>query len=693
MLERGHAPMMQTTASSFLQNPIENNEYLLAEDFNYGNENRIVKNTVYTPIGNGRKYVLFAVPMTQADLLLVGGADFSGNSTPPTYADTSERWGYQIVVNDYLWKYGKGDYSNAKLPISAFLNEDSVFNGNIVFAIKSESASSFFNVLQNNCVHLLHAIQGVFVVSEDMIKLGSAFTFKGFTLYQADKLYDVDNFSLTKEKFEFGSKYDEIAKLYTYPYSVLEITDDNGYTSEVRIENTGKIQLHKEISIAFPFVRYQCFFTGLNGNKSQTYTWKNLANSNVQKTMWEDDFSSFMMNWDIPTYAVYVSQENEYAVNNFASMQARRMGAIVTYENAVRYANTTYENVDDETNTMNANTATQNAANATITHASAVTSVQNTLTGNVASNQNAQHNITKLNADVSADLGFIGAMTGLQNDVLSTSTTLNNACNIDMTGVGGIANSFTGGPAGIANGIGNVIGACIQANTATATTGLIVGSNISQALNYGGTNAIKVSNAEANIRAVTTTTNDANTEIVDRTQETQIANTATQNAANTSITGATTATMDSNADWTRDATIEASKSNLVQAQREAEAQYRNHRLGTPVLETGYSGDAYPDVFERRGIRMNIRTQTKAAIAQVGDAFLRYGYALHRAWDMSDGFHYGKHFTFWKAEDIWINEGNGLSGNAVNIIGEILLKGVTVWKNPEEIGKVSIYDNI
>lgn len=693
MLERGHAPMMQTTASTFLQNPIENNEYLLAEDFNYGNENRIVKNTVYTPIGNGRKYVLFAVPMTQANLLLVGGADFSGNSTPPTYADTQERWGYQIVVNDYLWKYGKGDYSNAQLPISAFLNEDSVFNGNIVFAIASESASSFFNVLQNNCVHLLHAIQGVFVVSEDMIKLGIAFSFKGFTLYQADKMYDVDDFSLTKDKFEFGTKYEEIAKLYTYPYSVLEITDDNGYTSEVRIENTGSIQLHKEISIAFPFVRYQCFFTGLNGSGSQTYTWKNLANSNVQKTMWEDDFSSFMMNWDIPTYAVYVSQENEYAVNNFASMQARRMGAIVTYENAVRYANTSFENVDDETDTMNVNTATQNNANTTITHASAVTSVANTLTGNTASNANAQHNIDKLNSDTGADLGFIGAMTGLQNDVISTSTTLNNACSVDMVGVGGIANSFTGGPAGVANGIGNVIGACIQANTATATTGLIVGSNFTQAVNYGATNALKASYAEANIRSVTTTTNNANTEIVDRTQETQIANTATQNAANTSITAATTATMDSNADWTRDATIEASKSNLVQAQREAEAQYKNHKLGTPVLETGYSGDAYPDVFERRGIRMNIRTQTKAAIAQVGDAFLRYGYALHRAWDMSDGFHYGKHFTFWKAEDIWINEGNGLSGNAVNIIGEILLKGVTVWKNPEEIGKVSIYDNI
>lgn len=692
MLERGHAPMMQTTASTFLQNPIENNEYLLADDFNYGNENRVVKNTIYTPIGNGRKYVLFAIPMTQADLLLVGGADFSGNSTPPTYADTQERWGYQIVVNDYLWKYGKGDYSNAQLPISAFLNEDSVFNGNIVFAIASESASSFFNVLQNNCVHLLHAIQGVFVVSEDMISLGTGFAFKGFTIYQANKLYDVDNFSLTKDKFEFGTKYEEIAKLYTYPYSVLEITDDNGYTSEVRIENTGNIQLHKEISIAFPFVRYQCFFTGLNGNGSQTYTWKNLANSNVQKTMWEDDFSSFMMNWDIPTYAVYVSQENEYAVNNFASMQARRMGAIVTYENAVRYANTSFENVDDETDTMNTNTATQNQANTTITHASAVTSVANTLTGNTASNANAQHNIDKLNADTANDLGFSGTVTGIQNDVLAATTALNNACTVDMAGVGGIAESFTG-PTGLAHGIGGVIGACIQANAATATAGIIVGGNWATTINVGATNALKAYNAETNIRAVTSTTNSANTEIVDRTQETQIANTATQNAANTAITAATTATMDSNADWTRDATIEASKSNLVQAQREAEAQYRNHRLGTPVLETGYSGDAYPDVFERRGIRMNVRTQTKAAIAQVGDAFLRYGYALHRAWDMSNGFHYGKHFTFWKAEDIWINEGNGLSGNAVNIIGEILLKGVTVWKNPEEIGKISIYDNI
>ena len=118
MLERGHAPMFQTSASEYLSNPIENNEYLLADDFNYGTDARIVSNSSYIPIGNGRKWVLFALPMTQADLLTVGGAAYSGNSTPPTYANTDERWGYQIVVNDYQWKYGHGDYSNAKLPES-----------------------------------------------------------------------------------------------------------------------------------------------------------------------------------------------------------------------------------------------------------------------------------------------------------------------------------------------------------------------------------------------------------------------------------------------------------------------------------------------------------------------------------------------------------------------------------------------
>ena len=691
MLERGHAPMASVSVDEYLANPIENNEHLLADDFNYG-KSTVISNSSYLPVGNGRKYVLFAVPMTQANLLLVGGSPLSGNWTDPTFASTEERWGNQIVVNDYEWKYGNVDYSNATLNISSFLNEDSVFNGNYVFAIASENASAFFDKLASECVHLLHAIQAVFVVAEDMIKLGTVFTFKTFSICQVDKQYLTYDLNLNKDAFGFDGKYKEIAKLYTYPYSVLEITDDNGFTSEVRIENTGNIQFHKEISIAFPFVRYQCFFTGFNGNGKLNYTWKNLNNQNVQKTMWEDDFSSYMMNWDIPTFAVYVSAEAEYATHNFASMQARRSGAIVDYENAVRYANTTYENVDDETDTMQANTATQNAANTTITATSNNASYANTARGNLASQNNAGHNKSKIQVDMVQDAQLSAALTGLQNDVIASSTALNNACSIDVAGYGAIGSAITN-PTTAGGGIGNIVGAVISANTATATSGIVIGTNIASVIDTASVNANKMVNAQNNIQNVTDEQTTAQTDMTDNSCQANAANTATQNAANTTTTNATCTTMDNNADWTRDATVVASQNNLKQAQREAKAQYLNNRLGNPVLETTYSGDAYPDVFERRGVRMNLRTQSKSAISQVGDAFLRFGYALHKVWDMSNGFHYGKHFTYWKAEDVWINDGNGVAGNSVNVIHDILMNGVTVWRNPDEIGRVSIYDNI
>ena len=177
------------------------------------------------------------------------------------------------------------------------------------------------------------------------------------------------------------------------------------------------------------------------------------------------------------------------------------------------------------------------------------------------------------------------------------------------------------------------------------------------------------------------------------TQTTNNANaSATQNTNNANAVR-TQNTESANAGYTRNATVAAEKANLVQKQLEVGNSYKNVRLHAPHEQGKYGGDYMSDVYQRRGVRVNIRTQSKSAIAQAGDAMLRFGYALHRVWDMNDGFHYGKHFTFWKAEDIWINEGNGLAGNAVNIIGDILLKGVTVWRNADEIGKVNIYDNI
>ena len=88
----------------------------------------------------------------------------------------------------------------------------------------------------------------------------------------------------------------------------------------------------------------------------------------------------------------------------------------------------------------------------------------------------------------------------------------------------------------------------------------------------------------------------------------------------------------------------------------------------------------------------VMTQTDAAIAGAGDAFLRYGYALGQQWKMDD-MQVMPHFTYWKCSEIWCaGPGNAIEG-AQQQIKDIFTRGVTVWSDPDEIGQVSIYDNI
>ena len=52
-----------------------------------------------------------------------------------------------------------------------------------------------------------------------------------------------------------------------------------------------------------------------------------------------------------------------------------------------------------------------------------------------------------------------------------------------------------------------------------------------------------------------------------------------------------------------------------------------------------------------------------------------------------------HFTYWKCSEVWCSgAGTALEG-AQQAIKDIMTAGVTVWSDPEEIGQVSIYDNV
>lgn len=710
MLERGHAPMMQTTPEEFLANPIKNNEYLLADDFNYGTDS-VIQTSNYLPIGNGKKYVLWCMPFNKDDFDMLGGGKYSGNSTPPTYANTSERWGYQIDVNGYQWKYGDSDYSDANLPIYNAV-QSGVLNGCECFAIEAIYAPEFFNEMAKYHVNFIHAIQAMFILDESLFQAHRSFGYNGYTIYIADKKLNTFDINLTKDQFGFDNRYKEITKLYTSPYSYLEVTDDEGSSFTAKVENCGNLQAHTEVSLIYPFLNYNVFMSGINGDGTLKYTWKGVYDVEEDKTMWASDFSKFMFSWNVPVYSIYVSAEDEYAANNFAGMQARRAGAIKDYENSVRFGNTTRENTADSmaTNTANVNATTStNVAN---------TTRNNTMRNNIGARENTRDlhlkNIendfldemydiqyNKLLNDAAVDLMVINAGVNTQLQHAMLNSVQNTASSIISGGLSaGPAGAVMGAAGGVANGITAFVGwgfdadyAEVLENALTNKTQRLIGN---KQYGRGGIDEITDANKTKNTDSMGEI-NDArygfDNSITQYTNETALANENANKATNDANALRTQNTETNNATQTRNANVVAEKANLVQKQLEAEVQYKNARLQKPAQYSSYSGDFAPDVYQRRGIRVNVRTQSKSAIAQAGDAMLRFGYALHRIWNMENGFHYGKFFTFWKAEDIWINDGSGVANAATNAIGNILMKGVTVWRNPDQIGTIGIYDNI
>jgi hypothetical protein len=88
---------------------------------------------------------------------------------------------------------------------------------------------------------------------------------------------------------------------------------------------------------------------------------------------------------------------------------------------------------------------------------------------------------------------------------------------------------------------------------------------------------------------------------------------------------------------------------------------------------------------------NIVTQSKGAISCAGDEMLRYGYMLDKQWSFDGNWNVGRYFTYWKLKDFWVSNLN-VPDMYMDKIRFFLFGGVTVWRNPADIGNRSIYEN-
>lgn len=720
ILERGHAPMFATKADAYLANPIANCDNLLSEDINYGELQKVTK--------------------AQATVL-----------------NSDDMQAVIVCSSDPAGTWGTKAANTWQVPASAYYDGAGVPNM-YAFAVAVESLDTFLTNVNATSPQFKQSVQCVFFCAAELLTLGSAYMFCNITCHPVQGgANPVSKAILTRTKADWGytDKYADLAKLYTYPYSAFEITDEKGNTELVRIEDTAQaLTMDVAANVVFPYINIVGTIRGIGGSASNTLSFQNITERTFTGAgRWYNHLHS----WEVPTFAVVLDAATEYDYSShFDRIQADNdRAAAQTIAN--RNATTNKTNADASANTENTNTqnmadagytgsATQanagydstgtlayasetmadNSADNVVDNATAQTTANTTSTN--AANSAASSDATYVNALSQAiqayDAGLMRATVNNDKDAQYASTAIGAAGGVITNAAGGaISGALTGGAVGAAAGaIGGLVSGGIGAATSLATNSVMTeaaSDNVESAISYSQSKVTSTSN--------------------NNTSRTSIANTAKTkqvNAANTAITTSannTSSTMKENADTeraarlsaadtVRDAAISAAdttRNAQVAAARAANATALANNTRSYDTAVSNASDTYANAGNRiqngidqaalrapfvfgsvnnaelsttrpMALFVNIVTESDFAIQRAGDEFLRYGYYLDKQWTFDGNWNIGTYFTFWKLRDYWST--NQIPDRFSDQLRFLLYGGITVWSSPDDIGKVSIYDN-
>lgn len=604
MLERGHAPMFAMRADDFLSDPIDNCEYLLTDDVNFG-ECSQVKHIDACVLNGGEMYACIS-------------------TTANPLADFGEKYTDGWRTPSHSW------YTNNGIP------------SNYVFAVKPSDLNGLLSMIDNRIPQFKKTIQAVFFASTTLLTLNESFNFYGFTCYKLSSTRKTLDFvELEKGLFGYETRYADMAKLYTEPYAHIEITDENGDTDIIKIEDSeGIINVSVSLSLAYPFLTIDSHLLGVGGNGQATVTFKNIdAHSFDMSGMWYNTLHS----WNVPTFAVVQNAATEYDYSTYFD----RVQAQNDY-------NTARQNDFANANTTVANAGLNASAN------SALAAISNTSAASVADNAigyNASVTIADNGATLDSALSTIAAA-----DMQGTLTA---ASGFASGAIGSIGIGSSGMPQ---IGVSGIMNAAIGASSTLASTAIGNGLTIALAADTIGAN-----NRHQNA-SDTKTRGDLSAQ--------QTATTDSASAHNAYITGAaynTAATIRENANR-----------NAWNAQNAIDNGIRQAGLNEPLL-FGNAANGESAANKPIGLFAHIVTQSKSAISSAGDEFARYGYMFEKYWNFNGDWNIGKYFTYWKLKDFWVTNLD-VPDMYMDRLRFFLFGGVTVWRKPEYIGNIDIYDN-
>lgn len=630
LLERGHAPVAASSVSDYLANPRDNSAYLLSDDVNTGGEPFVER---------ARAYKNYSAETQRACIA--------------TYADLL------------------GDLGTASAPKVPAISEPST-SGVLaprVYSVAVGDLQPFLRAIESNAPWMKSTLLGVFFAPSDLLTQAAPSSLWGISVTILNAVQKIEPFMRPGvADFGYPDEAAGFAKLYTYPYAAIRIGDERGQTSTVRIEDLGAngIRLASAVNLVMPYISIDARLLGIAG-ATDSLTFQTIEGRTYS---YGGAWGKYLKSWNLPVMQVSQSAASRAAYTTVYDRAHARLAADNALASSLASNATANANANNSAKNVTDNNAINTEAN------TAVTANANdwALTGAAASNQ-------KLKSDCDADNETSTEMKGVQNEVISITTANNNASAIASTLGSVVTGGITGGSADSKSAaIGGVADLAVSIPTANAAAAISQTSN-SLAAVLAQTNAIKKTNNAAKFTAetwriqsnasnvATTLRNEASTKVANNN-----AGVMRTNAGNTKATG------DANANRAHATAIDAISAGLNQAGVAAPAQFGANA-------NGQSGATAP-----RALFAQVVTQRECDIMNAASAFARYGYALMREFGM-ERMQVMRHFTYWKCSEVWCSgNGNALEG-AQGAIKDILIRGVTVWSKPEEIGRVSIYDNL
>ena len=630
LLERGHAPVAASSVADYLANPRDNSAYLLSDDVNTGGE-----------------------PYVETARAVKNYSAETQRACIATYANL------------------QGDFGTAAAPKVPAISEPDV-SGVLaprVYSLAVGDLQPFLRALETNAPWMKSTVLGVFFAPSDLLAQSSPFTLWDISITVLDAVQKIEPFMQPGvADFGYPAQAAGFAKLYTYPYAAIRIGDERGQTSTVRIEDLGAngIQLASAVNLVMPYISIDARLLGIAG-ATDSLTFQTIEGRTYS---YGGAWGEYLKSWNLPVMQVTQSAASRAAYTTVYSRAHAKLAADNALASSLASNATAYTNVGNSAKNVTDNNTVNTEAN------TAVTANANdwALTGSATSNK-------KLKSDCDADNETSTAMTGMQNDVISITTANNNASAFASTLGSVVTGGITGGSADAKSAaIGGVADLAVAIPTANAAAAISQTSN-SLAVTLAKTNAIKKTNNAAKFTAetwgiqnnasniATTLRNEASTKVANNN-----AGVMRTNAGNTKTTG------DANASRAYATAIDAISAGLNQAGVAAPAQF------------GANANGQSSATAPRSLFAQVVTQRECDIMNAASAFARYGYALMREFSM-ERMQVMRHFTYWKCSEVWCSGNGNALESAQGAIKDILIRGVTVWSKPEEIGRVSIYDNL